>query len=61
MSIFICSTRHWSVFGMPFVEFEILYDGVRYRCDEDTLDRLYDGTPIDECDLILVDQGDDDD
>lgn len=46
---------------MPFVEFEILYDGVRYRCDEDTLDRLYDGTPIDECDLILVDQGDDDD
>jgi hypothetical protein len=61
MFIFICSTRHGSAFGMPFVEFEILYDGARYRCDDHQLALLYDGTPIDECDLILVDQGDDDD
>ena len=41
---------------MPQVEYEILLDGVRYRCDADTLDRLYDGEHPDYLDLIAVDE-----
>jgi hypothetical protein len=59
MPLFICGSRYWSAFGMPMVEYEILLDGVEYRCDADTLDRLYDGQHPDDLDLILVEALDD--
>ena len=53
--------RHFQhVHGMPEVVYDILYDGVKYRCDEQTLKLLYDGADIDDFDLLDPDEDDDD-
>lgn len=59
-SIFICGTRHRHVCGMPDVQYEVLYCGERYRCDEAQLARLYDGEdPEDDVGLIRIEDDDD--
>jgi len=50
--------RH--VDGVPEVMIDILYDGEKYRCDEQTLKLLYDGVDIHDFDLIDLDEADDD-
>jgi hypothetical protein len=45
---------------MPEVMIDILYDGEKYRCDEQTLQLLYDGVDIHDFDLIDLDEADDD-
>ena len=61
MPIIPCSTRCFTTAdGGHDVAYEILLDGVKYRCDAATLARLYDGVPPDELDLILVEDDDDD-
>lgn len=54
-AIHVCSARFYRTFDMPQVEYEVLYDGQKFRCDADTLDRLYDGIDPGCLDLIVVD------
>lgn len=58
--VHVCSARFYRTFGMPQVEYEVLLDGEKFRCDEATLDRLYEGVDPDSLDLIVVDEVDDD-
>jgi len=51
----LCGTRFYRRFDQPMVEYEVLYDGVRMRCDPFTLQRLYDGEHPDCLDVIVVD------
>jgi hypothetical protein len=44
----------------PECVYDILYEGVEYRCDDVQLAQLYRGVPIDEIDLQRLDEVDDD-
>lgn len=54
-------THHSQRFGLPEVVYDILYEGVEYRCDAIQLAHLYDGVPIEELDLQRLDDVADDD
>jgi hypothetical protein len=56
----VIGRHHRQHFGMPVCEFDILYEGAEYRCDDIQLDRLYKGAPIDEVDVVRLDEVDDD-
>lgn len=43
---------------MPQVEYEILVEGEKYRCDQHALDLLYAGVCLDEIDMVRVDEVD---
>lgn len=59
MGIHRCKASFWkSPAGLPMALFEVLVDGVKYRCDERELDQLYAG--IDPADLDLVEITDSD-
>ena len=49
MSIHTCKASYFKApSGRPMALFEVLVDGVKYRCDERQLDRLYAGVdPVD--------------
>ena len=60
MSVHRCKASFWrSPAGLPRSAYEVLVDGVKYRCDEHELDQLYAG--IDPADLDLVEITDSDD
>jgi hypothetical protein len=46
--------------GVPSCCYDILVEGVEYRCDDIQLAQLYRGIPLDELDLIRLDEVDDD-
>jgi hypothetical protein len=58
----IIGSRHRLQFGTrtPECVYDILYEGVEYRVDEVQLAALYRGVPIDELDLLRLDEVDDD-
>jgi len=59
-SVHLCGTHHMTRLGMPVVEYEVLYDGVKYRCDSLQLDLLYKGLdPERDLDLTRIDDDDD--
>jgi len=58
-AVTITAQRFSQHFGMPVHEYEVLLDGVKYRCDDLQLDQLYDGIDPKDLDLILVEDGDD--
>jgi hypothetical protein len=58
MSVHRCKASFWTSHGQPMVAYEVLVDGVKYRCNERELDRLYAG--IDPADLDLVEITDSD-
>jgi hypothetical protein len=60
MDIYVCSQRHWQAEGMPQVEYEVLIDGLKFRCDQHALDLLEQGVCLDEIDLRAVEGRDDD-
>lgn len=43
---------------MPQVEYVILVEGEKYRCDGHALALLEDGVPLDEIDMVRVDEVD---
>lgn len=45
---------------MPQVEYEVLIDGLKFRCDQHALDLLEQGVCLDEIDLRAVEGRDDD-
>lgn len=58
MKINRISQRHYRAEGMPQVEYEILVEGERFRCDPHALALLEDGVPLDEIDMHRVDEVD---
>ena len=47
--------RHFNhLHGFPVVTFDVLYDGVEYRCDSHQLNRLYQGTDPVHLDLVKL-------
>jgi hypothetical protein len=58
MKVTRISQRHYRAEGMPQVEIEILVEGERYRGDAHAIALLEDGVPLDEIDLVRVDEVD---
>lgn len=58
MAIHRCKSSHWTSHGQQMCAYEVLFDGVKYRCNEHELDLLYKG--IDPADLDLVEITDSD-
>lgn len=49
------------VHGFPVVTYDVLYDGVEYRCDSHQLNQLYQGTDPELLDLVKLPHEADDD
>lgn len=58
MPVHRCKASFWTANGRPCVMYEVLVDGVRYRCNEHQLDRLYDGVDPADLDLENIDDSD---
>lgn len=57
----ILGTHHRLNCGLPECVYDVLYEGVEYRCDDHQLRLLYDGVPLDDLDLQRLDAVVDDD
>jgi len=59
MRIHKCKASYYrSPAGQQVVMYEVLYDGVKYRCDSAELDRLYKGVDPAAMDLVEITDSD---
>ena len=61
MKIHKCKSSFYrSPAGQQVVMYEVLYDGVKYRCDSNELDQLYKGTDPAVLELVEITDSDED-
>jgi len=59
MGIHKCKASFWTApSGLPMCSYEVLVDGVKYRCDERELEQLYDGVCPESLDLVEITDSD---